>query len=246
MTHLFGLSVLLQFLCLVHMVRSGRPYWWTWIIVVGSFLGVGVYLLTQVLPDLQQNPHARRAARGLHRRLDPTRELRRLRDELARADTVQNRLQLAGEFSQLGEHAEAEGILRECLKGLHASDADILLALAQAQFAQGKAEATVATLNALKAANPDFRSADGHLLYARALEALDRAQDALAEYAVLDDSYPGEEARVRMAELLCKLGRDEQARALLEKALARVRIAPPYYRKAQREWIARAQRMLKG
>lgn len=246
MPYLFGLSAVLQFLCLVHMVRSGRPYWWTWIIVAGSFLGVGVYFVTQVLPDLQNDPRARRAARDLHKKLDPTRDLRRLRDELARADTVQNRLRLAGEFMDLGEHAEAEGILQACLKGLHATDADIMLALARAQFAQGKASETVATLDALIAANPGFKSADGHLLYARALEALDKPEAALAEYDVLDDSYPGEEARVRKAELLRKLGRDADARETAQKTLSRVRISPPYYRKAQREWTTRAEQLLKG
>lgn len=246
MPYLFGVSAVLQFLCIVHMIRSGRPYWWTWIILAGSFLGVAAYVFTQVLPDLQNDPRTRNAARAMHKKLDPTRDLRRLRDELTRADTVQNRLKLAGEFMNLGEYAEAEGILRACLKGLHATDADILLAQARAQFGQGKAAETVATLDALIAANPGFKSSDGHLLYARSLEALDRPQDALKEYEALAESYPGEEARVRLAELLRKLGRDADAREVLRKVLERVRIAPSYYRKAQRDWTQRAEQMLKG
>lgn len=244
MPALFGLSVVLQFICLVHMVRSGRPYWWAWIIVMGSFLGVGVYALTQILPDLQNDPRARGAARGLAKKLDPTRDLRRLRDELARADTVKNRLHLGAEFMELGEAGEAEAIFRDCLKGMHATDPDILLALAKAQFAQDKLADTQATLSALIAANPNFKSADGHLLYARTLEGLDRPLDALAEYDVLDESYPGEEARVRKAELLIKLGRKDDARATLEKALARTRIAPAYYRRAQAGWIDRAKKLM--
>jgi hypothetical protein len=245
MPQIIGLSMLLQFLCLVHMVRTGRPYWWTWIIVMGSYLGVGVYALTQIVPDLQNDPRARRAAKGLARRIDPQKDLRRLRDELARADTVQNRLRLGGEFLELGEAGEAEAVFRECLRGMHAEDPDILLALAQAQFAQDKAAETFATLSTLISANPNFKSAEGHLLYARALLALDRPQEALAEYAVLEESYPGEEARVRKAELLLALGRNSDARAILEKALARCRIAPAYYRRAQKVWIDRAQQLLK-
>ena len=49
-------SVLLQFVCLVHMVRSGRPYWWIWVIMIGSYLGVAVYFFTQMLPDLRNDP----------------------------------------------------------------------------------------------------------------------------------------------------------------------------------------------
>jgi hypothetical protein len=127
---------------------------------------------------------------------------------------------------------------------MHATDPDILLALAKAQSAQGKAGDTIATLDTLKSANPGYRSPDGHLLYARSLEGLDRDSEALAEYDVLEDSFPGEEARVRKAELLRRLGRDADARAVLEKVIERVRIAPDFYRKAQREWVDRAKQML--
>lgn len=243
MPALFGLSIILQFICLVHVVRSGRPYWWIWIIIMGSYLGVAVYAFTQILPDLQNDPRARGAARGLAKKIDPKKDLRRLRDELARADTVKNRLELGAEFLDLGEPAEAEAVFRDCLRGMYATDPDILLALAKAQFAQEKIADTHATLGTLIAANPDFKSADGHLLYARTLEGLDRPEDALAEYDALDESYPGEEARVRKAELLIKLGRAADARGVLDRVLERTRVAPAYYRKAQREWIDRAKKV---
>jgi hypothetical protein len=207
-------------------------------------LGVAVYAFTQILPDLQNDPRARRAARGLAKKLDPQKDLRRLRDELSRADTVQNRLRLGNEFLEYGEAGEAEAVFRDCLKGMYVTDPDILLALARAQFAQDKVADAHASLTALIAANPGYKSADGHLLYARTLEGLDRPQEALAEYDVLDESYPGEEARVRKAELLIKLGRNDDARATLERSLERTRIAPAYYRKAQDEWIARAKKLV--
>ena len=207
---------------------------------------MAAYVLTQMLPDLQNDPRARQAARGLARRINPESDLRRLREELARADTVQNRMRLGAEFLELGEPGEAEAVFRECLRGMHAEDPDILLALAQAQFAQDKAVETHETLNTLIRANPDYKSPDGHLLYARTLQALDRDQDALAEYEVLSDSYPGEEARVRKAELLRKLGMEGDARTVLETVLSRSKLAPAFYRKAQHEWINRAKQLLKG
>jgi|CXWL01.1.fsa_nt_gi hypothetical protein len=240
------LSVVLQFVCIVHAVRTGRPYFWYWIIIMGSLLGVAVYAFTQILPDLQYDPRARRAAQGLIKRVDPQRDLRRLRDELQRADTVANRLKLGKEFLELGEAGEAEEILRACLKGMHATDADIMLAMAQAQFAQDKFVEAQATLTQLIAANPDFRSADGHLLFARSLEALGRKDEALDEYNTLDESYPGEEARVRKAQLLFALGRAGEAKAVLEKTLARCRVAPAYYRRAQKQWIDQAKALLKA
>jgi len=241
----YGLSILLQLICLIHVVRSGRPYWWIIVIVIGSYLGVALYVLTQILPDLQNDPRARRAAKGLAKRIDPEKDLRALRDELARADTVQNRLRLGAEFLELGEAAEAEQVFRACLRGMHATDPDILLALARAQFAQDKAQDSHDTLRTLHSTNPDFKSTDGHLLYARTLEALSRNDEALAEYEVLDESFPGEEARVRKAQLLLKLARDGDARAVLERVVSRARIAPDFYKKAQKPWIDRAEQLLK-
>jgi len=241
----YALSILLQLICLVHVVRTGRPYWWIIVIVIGSYLGVAVYVLTQMLPDLQNDPRARRAAKGLAKRIDPEKDLRRLRDELARADTVQNRLRLGAEFLELGEAAEAEQVFRACLRGMHANDPDILLALAQAQFAQDKAQDSHDSLRQLHETNPDFKSVDGRLLYARTLDALNRSDEALREYDVLDETYPGEEARVRKAELLIKLQRNGDAKTVLEKVISRARIAPDFYKKAQKQWIDRAEQLLK-
>lgn len=245
MSFTFGLSIVLQIFCLVHAVRTGRPPWWILVIIFGSFLGVAVYALTQILPDLQNDPRARQATKGIVRHIDPEKDLRQLREELARADTVQNRMRLGAEFLQLGEAGEAESVFQECLRGMHAEDPDILLALAQAQFAQDKAQEAHDTLNTLINTNPNFKSPEGHLLYARTLQALDRDHDALVEYEVLSDSYPGEEARVRKAELLRKLGQEGDARTVLETVISRSQLAPGFYRKAQHQWIQRARQLLK-
>ena len=71
---------------------------------------------------------------------------------------------------------------------------NLMLGLARAQFAAGKPADARATLDALIQHNPEFRSADGHLLYARALEAEGQSQRALEEYKALGGYYPGAEA----------------------------------------------------
>jgi hypothetical protein len=234
-------SVLLQFFCLVHMVRTGRPYWWLWIILVGSYLGSLVYIFTQVVPDLRRDPRARRAARNVVKSIDPERDRRRIAAQLDAADTVENRLRLAREALALGDAAQAEALFDSARKGPHADDPDILLGLAQAQFARGDAAATRATLDALIAANPAFRSADGHLLYACALEQLGEHDAALHEYEALATSYPGEEARVRYAGLLVARERHADARRVLDDIAKRERAAPAYYRRKEKDWLAQAK-----
>jgi len=238
---LLGLSFVLQFICLVHMVRTGRPYWWLWLIMLGSYLGVAVYFFTQILPDLQRNPAARRAVRDVQRRIDPERERRQRAAQLELADTVANRARLAEESLAMGDFDSAEQQYRACLAGHDQTAPDLLLGLARAQFGRNDFAAVKATLDLLKEANPTYRSTDGHLLYARSLEALGDSESALSEYAVLADYYPGEEARVRYGLLLKRCGRLAEARPVLERVLSRSKLAPRHYQRDNREWIERAR-----
>jgi hypothetical protein len=54
------------------------------------------------------------------------------------------------------------------------------------------------------------------------------------------------EARVRWALLLNKLGRDVAARKIHAEVMTQMRRAPRYVRRAQAEWIAIAERALRG
>ena len=89
--------------------------------------------------------------------------------------------------------------------------------------------------------NPDYKSADGHLIYARATEACGDEEKALEEYEAVTAYYAGAEARLRYGLFLEKLGRKEKALEQLEEIIATAELAPRHFRKAQREWIAEAR-----
>ena len=110
----------------------------------------------------------------------------------------------------------------------------------------GYPQETVATLDDLRARWPDYQSADGHLLYARALEDSGRTDEALAEYQAVATYYAGAEARVRYGLLLDKAGRQAEAKTVLTEVLAQLKRAPKYVRRAQAEWIALAEKALRG
>ena len=102
------------------------------------------------------------------------------------------------------------------------------------------------TLDDLIRKNPEFKSADGHLLYARAVEAEGDMAKALSEYATLSEYYPGAEAGVRYARLLNKSDQRPLAQQTLKALLDRAKFAPAHYRKAQREWLDEAHRELQN
>ena len=119
-----------------------------------------------------------------------------------------------------------------------------MLGLAKAQFGLGQAQQTRDTLDALIAANPTFRSSDGHLLYARAVEDTGDITAALNEYEAVAQGYPGEEARARYALLLKRNGDSSRAVSIFKEILTRSDVAPKYYQREQRQWIELARKEL--
>ena len=143
-----------------------------------------------------------------------------------------------------GVAVEAIAIYRQALTGLYESDPNLMLGLAQAQFAAGAFADARATLDTLIARNPEFRSADGHLLYARALAGEGNRDRALEEFAALTKYYSGAEAPLRYAQALRAAGRTDDARRVLRELLEHARFAPRHYRKMQQEWLSSAEREL--
>jgi hypothetical protein len=237
-------SIVIQASLIVHVIKTGRNQIWIWVLALLSYAGILAYVAVELLPELLRSRPARRTARGMRRAMDPTADLRRYEDEVRVAGNVASRQRYAEELVRHGRCAEAIAQYGEALSGLYEHDPNLMLGLAQAQFAAGDAPGARATLDALIQHNPDFRSPAGHLLYARALEGEGNIGKALEEYRVLAPSYPGAEAAVRYAQLLAAQGQRTEAQKVARELLEQARIAPLHYRRAQRDWLDAARRLL--
>jgi hypothetical protein len=237
------LSLAIQAGLMIHVIKTGRNFLWIWVILL-PYVGPLVYIAFEVLPDLFRSRTAQRTARSFKKAMDPEADLRRYEGEARVTSNVASRQRYAEELSRHGRHDDAITQYREALTGLYQHDPNLMLGLAQAQFAKGDAPAARATLDDLIRLNPEFRSPQGHLLYARALETEGNYPKALEEYATLAPAYPGAEAAVRYAQLLKSQGRMDEARKVARELLEQARIAPAHYRKAQKSWLDAAQRLV--
>jgi hypothetical protein len=246
MIPLYLLSALLSVALIVHCIKTGRNTIWVFVMLAFPFLGSLVYFCSEILPGLLGSRASRRAVRGIRSTLDPEGDLRKLENEVKVTGNVQSRQRYADELVRLGRAAEAVSVYKSCLTGVFAEDPKLLLGMAQTQFAAGDAAGARRTLDDLIAKNPEFKSADGHLLYARAVETEGDFEKALSEYSTLAAYYPGAEAAVRYAKLLKRQGHQPQAREVLEGLLERAKFAPAHYKKAQSEWLDEAVSELRG
>src|SRR5258708_16041146 len=191
------LSILIQVILIIHVIKTGRNQIWIWVLALLSLPGAIAYIVVELLPDVFRSRTAQRTARGFKKAMDPTADLRRYENEARVTGNVAARQRYAEELSRQGRHDDAIAQFREALTGLYEHDPNLMLGVARAQFDKGDAPAARRTLDDLIRLNPDFKSPEEHLLYARALETEGNAQKALDEDRVLAPSYPGPESPVR-------------------------------------------------
>jgi len=169
---------------------------------------------------------------------------RRASAEVEISGNVDARRRLAEELMDRGQFDAAIEVYEGGLKGIFEHDPTLLLGLARAQFARNEFAAARASLERLTQNNPDFKSSEAQLLYARTLDALNSFDDAERAYAAVAPGYPGAEARLRYALLLKRRGKVEEARGILKDLLDGAKLGPAHYRRAQAQWLDLARREL--
>jgi hypothetical protein len=238
--------LLLDFTLIYHASRTGRLQPWAFIILLIPALGALAYIAVELIPEMVGSPDVQRARRRVANRLDPERRYRELSDHWAAADTVANRAALAEECQNVGRFDEAERHYDHILKLPLGDEPMFALCKAQAQFSRDRYAEALATLDDLQQRWPNYRSAEAHLLYARALAEAGRTHEALDEYHAVAGYFPGAEARVRYGLLLKLMGRTSEAKVVFTELLVQMKRAPRHVRRAQAEWLSIAERQLSG
>jgi hypothetical protein len=238
------LSILFQVALVIHIIKTGRNTLWVWLVIFVPLIGGIAYFVVEILPGLMGSRTARRAASGLRKTVDPHRDLRQASQKLAVNDSVDSRRKVADQLLDRGRYDEAMENYRAAMTGIYTYEPLLMLGLAKAQFAKGQIADARGTLDELIANNPDFKSPEGHLLYARALESEGNIDKALSEYKALSKYYFGAEAMYRYAMLLKRQGQVEQGNTMLKELLANAELAGAVFRREQGEWIDAAKREL--
>ncbi len=243
----YGVVVtILDVLLIVHAIKTGRFMPWFYVILFLPGIGAAIYVVVELIPEWTGSHKARQARRQIATALNPTGRYRQLVDDLNIVDTIANRSALAEECLKLGRFDEAKAQYDEILAKPLGDEPLFMLGKARAEFGLGRAVEAAATLDELKRRWPDYHSADGHLLYARALEGAQRTQEALHNYEGVARYFPGAEPRVRQAQLLRRLGRGGEAKEIAEDVVRSLRRSPAHVRRNQQSWLAQAEQLARS
>src|ERR1700761_8776576 len=104
MSLFFILSLIIQVLLIVHVIKTGRNQIWIWVLALLSMAGLIAYIAVEFIPDLFKSRTAQRTARGLKKAMDPTAHLRRYENEARVTGNVASRRRYAEEPSRQGRH----------------------------------------------------------------------------------------------------------------------------------------------
>jgi hypothetical protein len=229
----------------VHAAKTKRFTPWGYVILAIPIAGALAYVVVELLPSWLGTYQGQQTQARIGRALNPEKTYRMLRDHLHIADTIANRDALAEECIALGRFFEAKEQYDAIPKMPLGDEPGHMLGLARAEFGLGRFGDVRATLDALRVQWPNWQSAEGHLLYARALEEDGRTAEAVEEYEALSTYYAGAEPRVRHGLALRKLGREAEARAILADVVRQMRRAPKFARKVQAQWVSMAEAALR-
>jgi len=237
--------VLIQFCFAFHVMKSGRPYWWIFIIMAFPVMGCVIYYFVEVFPGSREHRRANQAARSLARVLQPDADLRKRVEELEICGSVDNKLALAVECMSRQMYADAAKLYESCLNGAYAADGAILFGLAKSAVEAGAWSKADATIARLKKDAPKMRPTETRLLEARVLEGRGENDAALAVYRELLPVFVGLEARFRYGSLLLRLGKTEAAMEMFNEV---VRHARRFTSSIEEEehWASAARRAIAG
>src|ERR1700749_3938011 len=138
MSGYFIISIIIQVLLIVHVIKTGRNTIWIWVLALLSVPGAIAYIAVELIPDLFKSRTAQRTARGFKKAMDPGADLRRFESEARVGANVAARQRYAEELTRHGKYDDAIAQFRSALTGLYEHDPNLMLGLARAQFSKGE------------------------------------------------------------------------------------------------------------
>jgi len=234
------LSLLFQISLCIHVYRTGRPFWWIWLIMMGSLIGCGLYVLLEVLPGMGGGTATSTPSWLIPKRV----VIRRARERLEVADTVENRLNLASLLHDRGRVEEAEQVVRDCASGVFRDDPHVVAEVAGHKVAVGKYDEAERLLQQANVKGNRQAARRIELIRARILYGKRNYGEALAAFTALKPVILGEETRYHMAMCHAGLGDPTAATAILEDIMRYYRRGGKLWRRSEKGWYVAARRSL--
>ena len=229
---------LVQLALIIHVLRTGRPYWWLLVLFFAPALGGLIYFFVEVLPGWRwEDPTGGWRPRALR--------IREARAEVEETGTVKTRLALAELLLASGDAVSASDEAEACLRGAFRDDAVVLAEVARYRIETNDATAALEALNQVNQRSDRRLVLKLTLLRGRALLLAGRHDEAQTALAEAEAGHLGDEPRYYRALSLHLSGRTVEAREIWEEMRRHFRRAGRLWARAERKWFKLATKRLR-
>jgi tetratricopeptide (TPR) repeat protein len=152
--------------------------------------------------------------------------------------------QLGDIYFHQGKLDKAEACYRSALER-DPEDLDTRAHLGQCLLRQNRAAEASPMLEKVCAENPKHDYGFSLMAFAEALAALNRTNDAICVWERIIENHSYARARVQLAELYLKTGRNTDARTQLEEVLSEAPHTAAFQRRRDKVWVRQAKRLIR-
>ena len=221
---------------IVHAIKTGRPYYWIWIIFVMPVLGAAAYFLVEMRPNIRSIDWSNLRWRFA----SPQTRVSILSQEANASPTVKNWTRLAREYESQGRWTLAANMYRECLTGVFNNDPRLLICLASALLEEGKFEEAHDISSSIPAQR-DFKLEDDRkMALFRSQLAIGKSDVAIAGLEELANRKSDLAPRFYLAQAKAAGGLETEADRDLEKIVQTYRNGNALLRKHEQQWYIQA------
>ena len=226
---------------IVHAIKTGRPYYWVWIIFMMPVLGAAAYFFVEMRPRVRSVDWA-----SFRWRLaSPATRIAVLCEAANDSPTVKNRTRLAREYESQSQWWQAVETYRACLTGVFENDPRLLISLASALLEKeefGEAHQIASQIPMQR----DFKLEDDRkLVLYRSQSAIGSFDSAIEGLEDLASRKSGFAPRYYLARAKVDGGKDSQADQDLQKIIQSYRQGNALLRKHEQVWYMEAKKLLK-
>jgi len=214
-----GVIFLLQLTVVYHAFKTGRPYYWIFVIMAFPIMGALIYFLVEIIPGSRSERGLKKIGNDIVKAINPDRDMKRKAEELAICGSVENKLKMADELVERGMFDEAIDLYKSAREGQYYFASDLLYGFARARFFNGEYLEARKLLGELQEHAPRYYPQEVALMKARAASKFGDRATARGEIETLLENFVGLEARYRYAEILFEDGQAARARAELERVI---------------------------
>lgn len=235
----YYLVIILQIICAVHALKNGRREWLFFIVFV-PLIGVAVYFIREILPELSSGDVGEKLMRSIW----PDGRIKEWERKVRISDTVTNKMQLADAYAQRQQYEKAISLTQECAHTF-TKDPGILLQLARYQFLGDYYAGSIQNFDRVNASKGVRMSkVEDELMYAQSLEYTGQPDLAETAYQKIIQVHHSLEAMYYYGLMLKKQQRISEARAQFEHTKAEIDLHPKYVRRTLRKWVALSKKEL--